>query len=236
MSGTGGVRRRRKQSTGLFPDPPHPFGGVHVSTGSPPNARFPGQWFQSESGLHQNWMRNYDPTTGRYLQADPLGLVDGASVYGYVRQSPMMFTDPTGECPVCVAGALFALGLLYDILSDEDGCVEPIELAYYVFSNVSGWKWVKWATRAAGGGGGPSPKPKPKPTPSPRSEPTPDTNPELFDPVRGTSAKKNKETGEVWEKDKLHKDHYEVYKDKKAYEKGRRDRDVWDDGRPKGPL
>ena len=50
-----------------------PFGGVHTSTGAPPSARFPGQWFQSESGLHQNWMRDYDPTTGRYLQADPLG-------------------------------------------------------------------------------------------------------------------------------------------------------------------
>lgn len=45
---------------------------------------------------HQNWMRDYDPTTGRYLQADPLGLVDGASVYGYVKQSPMMYMDPTG--------------------------------------------------------------------------------------------------------------------------------------------
>jgi RHS repeat-associated protein len=51
-----------------------PFGGVHTSTGALPSARFPGQWFQSEFGLHQNWMRDYDPTTGRYLQADPLGL------------------------------------------------------------------------------------------------------------------------------------------------------------------
>ncbi len=41
-------------------------------------------------------MRDYDPTTGRYLQADPLGLVDGASVYGYVGQSPLVFTDPNG--------------------------------------------------------------------------------------------------------------------------------------------
>ncbi|MCU0828304.1 MAG: hypothetical protein MUE52_13070, partial [Tabrizicola sp.] len=32
-----------------------PFGGVHVSTGTLPPNRFPGQWFQSESGLHQNW-------------------------------------------------------------------------------------------------------------------------------------------------------------------------------------
>ena len=74
-----------------------PFGGVHVSTGANIELRFPGQWFQSESGLHQNWMREYDPTTGRYIQADPLGLVDGASVYGYVLQNPGRYTDPRGE-------------------------------------------------------------------------------------------------------------------------------------------
>lgn len=42
-------------------------------------------------------MRDYDPTTGRYIQADPLGLVDGASVYGYALQSPLRYTDPRGE-------------------------------------------------------------------------------------------------------------------------------------------
>ena len=74
-----------------------PFGGVQTTTGSPIELRFPGQWFQSESGLHQNWMRDYDPTTGRYLQADPLGLVDGASVYGYALQNPGRYSDPRGE-------------------------------------------------------------------------------------------------------------------------------------------
>ena len=73
-----------------------PFGGVRTATGTPITLRFPGQWFQSESGLHQNWMRDYDPTTGRYIQADPLGLVDGASVYGYARQSPGRYTDVPG--------------------------------------------------------------------------------------------------------------------------------------------
>jgi RHS repeat-associated protein len=73
------------------------FGGVRTATGALPTTRFPGQWFQSESGLHQNWMRDYDPTTGRYIQADPLGLVDGASVYGYVGQNPGRFIDPRGE-------------------------------------------------------------------------------------------------------------------------------------------
>ena len=94
-----------------------PFGGVHTSTGGI-GLRFPGQWFQSESGLPrrvrafmaetvhctvsetpftQNWMRDYDPTTERYIQADPLGLVDGASVYGYALQNPLRYIDPTGE-------------------------------------------------------------------------------------------------------------------------------------------
>lgn len=74
-----------------------PFGGAQTSTGTPIDLRFPGQWFQSESGLHQNWMREYDPTTGRYNQADPLGLADGPSVYGYALQNPGRYIDPTGE-------------------------------------------------------------------------------------------------------------------------------------------
>ena len=74
-----------------------PFGGIQTSSGPNSDLRFPGQWFQSETGLHQNWIRNYDPTTGRYMQADPLGLVDGASVYGYALQNPGRYVDPRGE-------------------------------------------------------------------------------------------------------------------------------------------
>ncbi len=47
---------------------------------------------------------------GRYAQADPLGLVDGASVYGYSRQNPSMYSDPTGECPWCAYAAAAAAG------------------------------------------------------------------------------------------------------------------------------
>ena len=42
-------------------------------------------------------MRDYDPTTGRFILADPLGLVDGASVYGYAGQNPGRWIDPRGE-------------------------------------------------------------------------------------------------------------------------------------------
>ncbi|MGO4134313.1 SpvB/TcaC N-terminal domain-containing protein [Rhizobium brockwellii] len=69
-------------------------------------------------------------------------------------------------------------------------------------------------------------------------EQTPATHPDMFEPVRGTKAKKHKETGEIMVKDPLHKaqPHYEVYKNKKMFDKNVRDRDVWADGRPKRKL
>lgn len=118
-----------------------PFGGVHTTTGTPLKLRFPGQWFQSESGLHQNWMRDYDPTTGRYIQADPLRLVDGASVYNYVRNNPLRYVDPTGELvwfapviaclvnPWCRSAVVAALGVGYGYLTDEDACYSWDEAA-----------------------------------------------------------------------------------------------------------
>jgi RHS repeat-associated protein len=75
-----------------------PWGGVHSVSGSATlDARFPGQWFQTETGLHYNWHRSYDPTLGRYTQPDPLGFVDGPSVYGYAGGSPHRFVDRDGR-------------------------------------------------------------------------------------------------------------------------------------------
>ncbi len=64
-------------------------------------------------------------------------------------------------------------------------------------------------------------------------EETPETQPAAFEPVRGRRGRRHVRTGEIWEKDRLHEDHWEVYKDLKRYEQGLRDRAVWSDGRLK---
>jgi len=62
-----------------------------------PDLCFPGQWFQIETGLHYNWHRHYDPTIGRYTQPDPLGFVDGPSVYAYAKSNPGGGVDRDGR-------------------------------------------------------------------------------------------------------------------------------------------
>ncbi len=74
-----------------------PHGEVYTITGSATlDQRFPGQWFQLESGLHYNWHRHYDPTLGRYIQPDPLGMPDGPNRWTYVNHSPLMNIDREG--------------------------------------------------------------------------------------------------------------------------------------------
>ena len=68
------------------------------------NLRYPGQYFDQESGLHYNYHRSYSATTGRYTQSDPIGLDGGWNRFGYSNQTPLSFTDPLGLDAQCGGG------------------------------------------------------------------------------------------------------------------------------------
>ena len=99
-----------------------PFGEVVIVTETVENnLRFPGQYFDRESNLHYNYFRDYDPSIGRYIEADPIGILRDYSdpqlqmaiqmrvldktkfsggmlnhLYGYVGGHPLIFFDPFG--------------------------------------------------------------------------------------------------------------------------------------------
>jgi RHS repeat-associated protein len=60
------------------------------------NQRCPGQVFDAETGLFHNGYRDYDPSVGRYLEPDPLGLAGGLHLYTYAANDPLSHADPTG--------------------------------------------------------------------------------------------------------------------------------------------
>jgi len=91
-----------------------PFGGEASVVGSENlDLRFPGQIQDLESGrglaslvmpLHYNYFRDYDPASGRYIEADPIGQLGGINLYTYSLNNPVRFTDPEGLNPA--AGVL----------------------------------------------------------------------------------------------------------------------------------
>ena len=120
-----------------------PFGEVTITNSTVTNnLRAPGQYFDAESGLHQNYFRDYDPSIGRYAQSDPLGILPGLSnkpslqlpwnikrrlaimglagstfnglnhPYLYVKGNPLAIIDPYGLAPSCS---------YYDTRCNEDG-------------------------------------------------------------------------------------------------------------------
>jgi RHS repeat-associated protein len=79
--------------------PPDAFGN---QVGPPPGGmdaiRFAGRFYNEALGLYEMRARFYDPQLGRFTQEDPLGLAGGdLNLYRYAGNTPLQFTDPTGE-------------------------------------------------------------------------------------------------------------------------------------------
>lgn len=88
-----------------------PYGAMTVTRSSgeftgpmTQNLRLPGQYFDSETGFHYNGARDYIPTLGRFLEADPTGLAGGLNNYLYANANPERFTDPTGRANAGMTG------------------------------------------------------------------------------------------------------------------------------------
>ncbi|MCF6299805.1 MAG: RHS domain-containing protein [Proteobacteria bacterium] len=58
--------------------------------------RFPGQFWDSESGQHYNYFRDYEPGTGRYIESDPIGLEGGWNTYVFTHANPVNYFDSNG--------------------------------------------------------------------------------------------------------------------------------------------
>jgi RHS repeat-associated protein len=76
-----------------------PFGrqvSLTNSGGIDTSLRFPGQQADPDTGFAYNYFRDYDPTLGRYVQADPIGLAGGINRYAYVGGNPLIWVDEWG--------------------------------------------------------------------------------------------------------------------------------------------
>jgi RHS repeat-associated protein len=88
---------------------------------------YPGQQ-RTLADLYYNRHRDYDSSTGRYIQADPIGLEGGSNPYLYAEGNPLRFTDPDGLAAVAALTPFFAA---------DAATPEPTDLAWP--------KWAGWA-------------------------------------------------------------------------------------------
>jgi RHS repeat-associated protein len=87
-----------------------PFGQRFSTTGTVPYHEWTGKPWDADTQMYYFPYRYYSPMMNRWTAADPLGLVDGPNLYGYVGGNPIMHIDPEGGLLIAVAATTFLVG------------------------------------------------------------------------------------------------------------------------------
>jgi RHS repeat-associated protein len=91
--------------------------GEHLASGTiDVKTRYPGQLLDDETDLHYNYFRDYEPSTGRYVESDPIGLRGGLVTFGYTSRSAFNSIDPFG-----LSGSICGAAPSYNPTAWNDG-------------------------------------------------------------------------------------------------------------------
>ncbi|MFP3988265.1 DUF6531 domain-containing protein [Streptomyces sp. E11-3] len=121
--------------------------------------RFPGQYFDPETGLHYNYFRHYDPETARYLTPDPLGLDPAPNPTAYIH-NPLIWADPLGlmACgPGTKQDALLALDRAEELQSMRNDYFMADQKGTTAVIGVFNSETMQYVTRVGINGPGPMP-------------------------------------------------------------------------------
>jgi RHS repeat-associated protein len=133
------------------------------------NLRFPGQYFDKGTGLHYNNFRDYDPSTGRYIESDPIGLAGGINTYGYELNDPVNTVDFSGNNPwTTITIHIDKNGVDHAVEFDvfEDYLIPKINPQPSPFKPIEDMMWIEQFHRA-----NQCPLSEPKQDQAPRSAP-----------------------------------------------------------------
>ncbi|MBT2143661.1 MULTISPECIES: RHS repeat-associated core domain-containing protein [unclassified Rhodanobacter] len=104
-----------------------PYGTAVASMSPAPNGPgYTGHVNDPDTGLVYMQARYYDPTTGRFLSADPINPVTGNlynfNRYGYANNNPVNNTDPDGRC----VDADFSCGAMARSFAQHPEATKPL--------------------------------------------------------------------------------------------------------------
>ena len=94
--------------------------------------RYRGYYYDTETGLYYLNSRYYDPSIGRFINADDISYIqpteiNGLNLFAYCGNNPVMYVDPTGQFPLLalILGlvAIAGLGLIIGGVASDNNAL-----------------------------------------------------------------------------------------------------------------